>query len=363
MKLIPTPDGAYTFQYQGRYVHSTRAPLKEASKLIANIERFDPDNTLVIAWGTGLGYHIDLLLDKGYQVLAVEFRPEVAELFSQNFDTSRLLGFIKNPKATEIFDFLIQCPHFDNFADISMLGLAVPAELFNQKTQALTAKLSLHTIKSTLMESWYLNIIQNIKLLQNGAAFFTFDKIFAGQNLVICSAGPSLKESLPHLKKQRKNITLLAVDTALLTLLQADIVPDYVYSVDTKIHNIFDFRFVDCFDQIKLIADISLSHQILKLGWKEVLLVSTSQPIGGRLERHGLQQYLWDEGIRFPETQTGGSVATSAFHLALIYGAEHIYLTGQDLAYSNNSFCSFLPYIRLFPSTHLLLFLLRLPPV
>ncbi len=335
--LTPTPDGAYTIKHQDRFIHSSRSPIKESQKLISNIPSLP--QMLVIAWGVGLGYHIELLVQQGYKVLAIETRPQLAELFKQNFDTSLLVGFVEDPST--IFDVIVNLDskEFQNFIDVSMMGFAIPTDIWQLKTQGVTALRSTHAVKKNLVKSWYINIIQNISS-QN--VFYTFDPIFEGQNLVICSAGPSLKESLPHLKKHRHHLTILAVDTALLSLTQYGIIPDFVHSVDAKIHNIADFRGIDSeiFNQITLIADISLSHQVLSLPWKEVLLVSTAQPMntqeGFKLSRHALQQYLWDNSIRFPETQTGGSVATSAFHLGIIYKAQSIYLAGQDLAYSQH---------------------------
>ncbi len=336
--LVPTPDGAYTIKYKDRLVHSARSPLKEAKKLLNGIT-MDTQNTLVIVWGVGLGYHVEMLVQQGFKVLAIENRPLLAEIFKQNFPIETLVDFVEDPST--IFDVLVNLDskQFRKFIDVSMVGFPISTDVWRLKTQGITALQSLHAIKQNLVESWYLNIIQNISAKD---VYYTLDAIFKGQNLVICSAGPSLKESLPYIKKHRESITLLAVDTAMLTLVQYGLIPDYVHSVDAKIHNIADFRGIDSkiFSQMILIADIVLSHQVLSLPWKEKLLVSTAQPIntkdGLKISRHSLQQFLWDNGVRLPETQTGGSVATSAFYLGLLYQAQNIYLVGQDLAYSQH---------------------------
>lgn len=345
--LIPTPDGAYTIQDNNKYVHSSRSPLKEAQKIINTLPDLDQDKknkTLIIAWGTGLGYHIEMLIDQGYHVLAIEFRPSIAQIFQKVFPIKKLVALITDKNSKKLFDLLtsLDSNKYQYFIDLSMLGLAIPTHLYKQAQQGKTALRSEHNIHSTLMESWYYNIITNLSLLHHSHIGYTHDPIFKDQVLVICSAGPSLKESLPYLKKNRDKITLLAVDTALLSLIQADIIPDYVHSVDAKIHNIADFRGISSsiYKQIILLADITLNPQITNLPWKEVLFLSTSHPINQNnnytLKRTILQQYLWDKDIRFPESQTGGSVATSAFHLGILYQAKKILLVGQDLTYTNN---------------------------
>ena len=345
--LIPTPDGTYTIQNNNKFVHSSRSPLKEAQKIIDTLPHLDQDTknkTLIIAWGTGLGYHIEMLIDQGYHVLAIEFRPNIANIFQQVFPLEKLVAFITDKNSKELFDILVSLDSdkYQHFINLSMLGFAIPTHIYQQTQQALSMLRAKHNIHNALMESWYYNIITNLSLLCHSHIGYTHDPIFKDQVLVICSAGPSLKESLPYLKKNQSKITILAVDTALLSLIQADIIPDYVHSIDAKIHNIADFRGISSsvYKQIILLADITLNPQITDLPWKDILFLSTSHPINQNnnytLKRTTLQQYLWDKDIRFPETQTGGSVATSAFYLGILYQAKKILLVGQDLAYTNN---------------------------
>ncbi len=339
-KLISTPDGAYTLKEDNRYIHSSRAPLKEAQKLLQNIPPDYPkDKTLIIAWGTGLGYHIEILLNQGFKVLAIETRPESARLFEENFPIENLVGFVSGDESG-LFDIManLDSKEYQLFIDIAMLGFSVSPILYEESQQGKRVLRSIHGLYSRAMEAWYYNIINNLSL----PITYTDDAIFEGEHLLICSAGPSLKESIPFLKKYQDKFTIMAVDTAFTTLVQGGIIPDYIHSVDTKIHNIADFRGVshDIISQITLIIDISLNAQVTMLPWKKVLYTSTSHLI--KIEeieiykRIHILQYLWDNGIKFPEVQTGGSVATSAFYLGLLYKAKKIYLVGQDLAYSQH---------------------------
>lgn len=335
--IIATPDGAFTFKENNRLIHSRRSPLKEAERLIENIKPTDKNSTIVILWGVGLGYHANLLLKQNYKIIAVEPRPKTAKLFKQIFPTDQLIGIIEN-NPQELFDLLVNLKPFESltFIDIVMMGLDIPVELLKYAEQAKNALRSTHTVHSYLMEYWHHHIFKNI---QN--ATVTFEPIFKGQELAICSAGPSLKQSLPHLKRLEKKLTILAVDTALMSLLEDNIIPDYVYSVDAKIHNIGDFAGIplSIISEITLLADITVSPQIVELPWKQVLFTSTVQPMNNKngffVSRIKLLQLLWDHGIKFPELQTGGSVANTAFHAGIFYQADKILLIGQDLAYSD----------------------------
>ncbi|MGL4367267.1 MAG: motility associated factor glycosyltransferase family protein [Brevinemataceae bacterium] len=340
--LEETTDGAFTLKENSKYIHSTRSPLREAERLIENIN-YPVKGTVIILWGTGLGYHVEMLLNKGYQIIAVETRPKTKEIFQQIFPISKLVGFIESEE-TNIFDTITGLPieTANKFIDIVMRGMEIPPHMFELAEQAKNAMRSTHRIQSFLIDSWYNNILVNLSMIDCRRIGISFTSIFHNQEIIICSAGPSLKESLPFIKKLQNQCIILSVDTALTSLLEYGIIPDYVHAVDAKIHNINDFNSIsdDVFSQMTLIADITLSPQIVRLPWKRILFTCTVQPIceenSSLYKRIKLLKYLWEHGIRFPELQTGGSVANSAFHAGIYFGAAKVTLAGQDLAYSNH---------------------------
>ncbi|MGL4562892.1 MAG: motility associated factor glycosyltransferase family protein [Brevinema sp.] len=336
--MIPTPDGAFTFKENEKFIHSSRSPIKEAERLLSKITSSEKNQTVVLLWGVGLGYHTEMLIKQGYHVIAIEPRPKTATVFKKIFPMEQLLAFVEdNPE--DIFNALVNLnPALTKtFIDIRMLGMDIDPIYLKRAEQGKNALRSTHTIYSYLMDSWHKHILINIQ-----HAHVTFDPIFKDQEVIICSAGPSLRESLPYIKKLSTKLIILAVDTALKTLLEADIIPDYVFSVDAKIHNIGDFCGIseDTFSQITLLADITVSPQISSLAWKQVLYTSTVQPHttdrGLIMKRIILLDCLKDIGICFPELQTGGSVANTAFHATIFYQAKKILLVGQDLAYTNH---------------------------
>ncbi len=60
-------------------------------------------------------------------------------------------------------------------------------------------------------------------------------------NAILVAAGPSLEQHYAWLRQERKKFTLLSVDTALLPLLCAQIIPDYVINLDAQVLNLQDF--------------------------------------------------------------------------------------------------------------------------
>jgi len=342
LDLIPTLDGAFTLKENNRYVHSQRAPLKEASRLIEKYKNLDSNSTVFILWGIGLGYHVELLYNLGFQIIAIETRPKLAKLFKQTFPISKLLGFIEQDE-TKLFDIIVNLKSDKvlNFIEITMQGIEISRKYIHLYKKGIYALQSSHRIHKYLMEEWYCNILRNLSILEKKNIGYTKFPLFQDQDLVICSAGPSLRESLPYLKINQKNIIILVVDTALQSLLQFGIIPDYVCAIDSKIHNINDFAGIskEILQQITLIADITVNHQISKLNWKNILFTTTVQGIntkkGVEFQNINLMKYLEKYQIHLPKVQTGGSVSNSAFHIGIIYQAERIFLVGQDLSNSN----------------------------
>ncbi|MGL4393872.1 MAG: motility associated factor glycosyltransferase family protein [Brevinema sp.] len=336
--LIATPDGAFTIQLDNKFIHSSRAPLKESSRLLQDIKPTDLNKTIVILWGVGLGYHAETLLNQGYKIIAIEPRPELAEIFKRTFPIDKLVDFIENDPE-DLFNALARLNPSEAqiFIDIVMPTSNISPNFFKMAEQGKNVPRSTHRIYSYLIDSWHKNILTNIS-----RAEVTFSPLFQDQEVIICSAGPSLKESLPHLKRLSSQMYIIAVDTALKSLLEAGIVPDYVFSVDAKIHNISDFCGIsnENYSKMILLADITLNPQIASLPWKKVFFTTTVQPItskdGTRMHHNKLLNFFTSKGFHFPELQTGGSVANTAFHAALFYQAKKVLLVGQDLAYTDN---------------------------
>lgn len=197
----------------------------------------------------------------------------------------------------------------------------------------LTGYIELHTEVQKAMEhaKWItmLNIGNHdfvIKQLQtlsdNRIPANWLENLFIGKTAVLLGVGPSLDEILPWLKERQDDLVIIAVSRAARRLLEADLIPHIVVTLDPS-----DYSF-------------DVSREMLKFKDKSIFVHGNhaSAPLVGQWA--GKNYYL---GKRFPwpselnvETipMSGPTVTQVALTLATRMGFAQVLLGGVDLCYS-----------------------------
>lgn len=140
---------------------------------------------------------------------------------------------------------------------------------------------------------------------------------------IVVAAGPSLDKNVQELKRAKNRGCIIAVDTALKTLLKAGIMPDLAVLIDPA-------------------KEPALFNREELLTMPLCVAIYANSEI---VQRHSGKKFFATRDIEFMEElatqykkdlyvmQTGGSVANNAFSVARIMGFKTIILVGQDLAY------------------------------
>lgn len=144
-----------------------------------------------------------------------------------------------------------------------------------------------------------------------------------GLPAVLVAAGPSLDKNVTQLKCIKNKAFIMAVDTALNTVLENGIVPDMTMSIDSRKPLVLFKN--DKFKDIPIALSMNSNKDIVKLNTSKHFYEIDE---GGYLKK--LLEVNGKDSIQLP---TGGSVATSALALLHEMGFETIILVGQDLAY------------------------------
>jgi hypothetical protein len=145
--------------------------------------------------------------------------------------------------------------------------------------------------------------------------------------IVIAAAGPTLFDQLGWMKKHRDGFRLIAVDAAVRSLMAAELVPDYVLSVDSS-PALFEL-FFDGLDLLQL-ANTCLVYSPLVN--RKIL---DAWP-GRRLVAYANQPIYSDLDSRYPRGKlfSSGSVIHPAVDLAVKMRARNVVLVGADFSFT-----------------------------
>jgi hypothetical protein len=145
--------------------------------------------------------------------------------------------------------------------------------------------------------------------------------------IVIAAAGPTLFDQLVWMKKHRDCFRLIAVDAAVRSLMAAELVPNYVLSVDSS-SALFDL-FFDGLDLLQL-ANTCLVYSPLVN--RKIL---DAWP-GKRLAAYANHPIYSDLDSRYPRGKlfSSGSVIHPAVDLAVKMRARNVVLVGADFSFT-----------------------------
>lgn len=326
--------GEYNLLIEGIPVHSLTGAQQEANDIVTNA-KYNDFGTIHVVYGIGLGYLVDESVNNLKGKIIV-YEPDIEALyfvlsavdFSQNIKTKRLF-FASN---------------IDEFSNIYR-------KTFRYKTQTTVSCLDYYRTHSTgfpsfvrwlkreaqLVEHNYSFQVNNSfkffnSTLQNLAAKYKlksladYKDMFKNKPAIIVSAGPSLNKNVQTIKKYKDNAFIFCVGTALRTLYNAGITPDFlnvIEKVNTSQHYNLPFTKDICF-----IGEQFTQTSYLDIPFKERFLTNS-------LENDDSRWFLEKAGKEFVNFETKGTVAYHAVYSAYYLGCNPIILVGQDLAYTD----------------------------
>ena len=332
-QLIDTGRG-FTIKYKGRHLYSSVDPLSSALDQVraASI----PPLTLIFVPSLGLGYGLRELLDKlpvDSHVLCVEADQRLMGL-ALGAGASLLP---RDPRLTVIRTEdpvaavrSVQAIGLGSFRRVQPLylcgGHRLYPDVYRRMLWALEEEIRLFwQNKLTLIHMsrlWLANLFTNLVCLDRDLSCLATDK-----PVLVAAAGPSLEESLGLIRAARAELLLLAADTALPTLVEAGLAPDWICCLDAQLANLQDFIPYRP-TKSALLCDLTAPPQLVRLfRGRAYFFSSRFHPLKlfERLERAGLLP------TPFPPL---GCVGVAAVHAALGLTSGPVIVTGLDFSYS-----------------------------
>ncbi len=335
--------------FRGSYLHSKYDPVIEAQRLI-NSQQFE-DTTTYFIMGLGYGYHVSEILKKLGDAFCVIFIFEVdLDIFNSAFHYADL-SFLMDKRVVPLIGKDIIQKFYINVQELSISVIKQPIifylqseyVLFKNKYDELLSRFS-EILKQELQNKltsleferlWLKNLISNVQNVSSHQGMSIFYNKLIGYNSLIISAGPSLRKSLESIKKYQNKYFIFVTDTALNTLLEYDIQPDFVVSSDAQYYNYIDFFNLKWKNPPILIYDLKVYPSIVRNveAYKYFYVAYENNN-----QIHPFLQWIEETCLlEFPAIHTGTSVSTVCIELARLFGSKHILLVGQDLSYTDRS--------------------------
>ena len=323
--LEDTPHGLQVY-YDGRRLYGQR-PAEDAARRVT--ARIIASGSLVI-WPSPVVWHgwreLSERVDDQSLVIAIESDPVLFELARRHLpaDDSRLLLIRATPEGAVKALRRLGEHRLRRVVEISTTGSA----LLHRDTYRLIARIVEREIRvfwqnrmtlSALGRLWVRNAIANLPELIPGRP----TPQLPGP-AIVCGAGPSFDASIDVIRRVRKLVSLVAVDTALPVLAGHDIVPDVVVALEGQIANLHDFLGAGR-STYHLIADLTSTPVVPRRHERVSWTVTRFAPFS-LIDRLAM---LLGSDAPLPPL---GSVGVAAVSLAAAMGASPIICTGLDFA-------------------------------
>ncbi|MBW2621608.1 MAG: motility associated factor glycosyltransferase family protein [Deltaproteobacteria bacterium] len=329
--LTRTGNGAWLLG--GQVLHPAEDPLASArSDLGGRLEEIGARDLVVMA-GSGIGWHIQALLDRPDPPALIVYEPhaELREAMKENGPALITLSaddedFVSDEKGLVealgrhlVYSYKRRVAFFSSpayeqvFPD--MVDLA--RTLVNQSLARSRSDAATRILKTG---DWLDNMAENIVFWPKFPDVTLLQGSLTGIPALVVGAGPSLDQSLDDVAEISERALVFSAASALLPLKKAGVFPHVTMALEAKDES-RQFEGVD--HKRTLLAAASAGHPNHFLKWSGPKSVFHLQPWIASLA--GMGTVL----------PSGGHVTSAAFSLALLWGCDPIILIGQDLAYTH----------------------------
>ncbi len=330
-----------TIKYREKLLYSSVAPQQAA----AQRARKTPlaEKTLIFVPSLGLGYGLSELLDRlpaGCHVLCVETDQLLMRCAlsctAVSLPRDERLTIIRSDSPEAVAQFLQDLGAW-RFRRVTPLYLCRAWELDKAIYHRMLAFLESgiraywqnRLTLTHMARLWVRNLFTNIHGLgrQDMPAAGDLSALRTEQAVLVAGAGASLEEALAYITRRRAELFVLSVDTALPVLLDAGILPDAVFMLESQQANLQDFLPYPGVS-VPLICDLTANPQIIRhLGANGLYFYSSCfYPLS-------LFERLRSRCLLPAPLPPLGSVGVAAVSAALRITGGPVLLTGLDFSY------------------------------
>ncbi|MDE3036104.1 MAG: motility associated factor glycosyltransferase family protein, partial [Nitrospirota bacterium] len=323
-----------------RAVHNEEDPEAVADR---TVDKLDLESGVTVLLGMGLGYLAKALaarLKPGVALLVYEADPGIFKTALQLHDLTEFLSsprvkVLVGPAArleSECYRFLLLTGGTVRVARAESSFRLAP-DLYKAKYEkellpflegALTNMFTVGRFGPLFTK----NLLEGIPHIALSSGVIELRDLFAGIPAILVAAGPSLEKNVCHVKEAKGRAVIICADTVLGYLLEREIVPDFVVSVDGQTRTYDKYENVDIPPDIALVYHPACNDSIFKHFPGPMFAMSV-----GMLAYKWIEHCWPDKGSIESDTQCQMHLG---FNLAEWMGCNPIVIVGQDLCCTDN---------------------------
>ena len=351
--VVDGEDGNKTILYKNGgkeiYIHNPNHVREEANQLIEEQKLKIKDDSHIIFWGFGMGYHFEAF-QKGYPNHSYTVFEPSLDIFHQLLLSRPISFFRKNNDHFFLYEKEEELLGYTDALAAKLGGriIVIPLpsyetlypEKYSEFLEGLKKsfekkQLNLVTMAKNQM-NWIRNSIINFPITFHSPGILSRKKLFENKPAIIAAAGPSLQEELENLRyiKENKLAYIFAVGSANKPLIKAGIYPDAVCSFEPQSVNqkVFEEIVEQNIREIPMIFGSSICHQTLaKYPGEKYHMITTRDVVSQIYIRYpdGSKPFVVDDAY---------SIAILTYQMLARLGSSPIILAGQNLGFKSGQY-------------------------
>ncbi|MGM0502719.1 MAG: motility associated factor glycosyltransferase family protein, partial [Bacillota bacterium] len=336
-EIVNTPKNNLTIQIELKngkkiYLHSKYRPKQEAQKYINSYDISNSEDIILI--GFGLGYYAEEILSKltnKQRLKIIISSPDIFKLALKNKDLKDILS-------DDRVDIILTTDSQKLVNEVQKLLVSKTKQKLIYKRQFIRAIPNKFQFFRDILEKIWIdqnnnkqqkkqikkNINRNLEFALNSLGVKELRGLFSRHPIFVISAGPSLDKNIEQLKKVGDKGVIVAVDTAISSLLAENIEPDFIVTIESDINTYNKIFKKYSALKIPLVYSLGSHYKIVK-NYSGPKIIALSE---GDMSLNELDKKI-DKG----RLKTDGSVSSTAIDFAVKLGGGPIILVGQDLAF------------------------------
>jgi hypothetical protein len=329
-------DGTEIFMYtqNGRNIplNSMYSPSKEADRFLKKITHIEKNLVIIIGFGNGI--LLEKMLESDVYEKAAHFI--FIEPFKEITVSEKSNILLRNNKKVSFyyaneFTSLVFASYLSTFNSLpvsihvhpnySKVDSAILKDCLKRINEGINTREILNNTEMKFAVDWIVEPLLNLQFVNRSVNLKNLKDRFRGEKAVLIASGPSLKQNMSLIKKLKTSAYTFAVGSALRALLENEISPDFVLSIDSSERN-YQTHFRDLQYKGTLIFE-TMSNSKIQKEHKGNLVVCRA------LDDH-ISSLFFSDLYSFPISAP--SVAIFGLQVIAYLGFSEVYLVGQDLA-------------------------------